>query len=135
MIPNIDVKIAYYFHIHGKEVVHGIETPVILFLQYPALIEDLLNKPTLRCGDMKTKFAISHNGFYVAILSDKQDKEATAMIDELVAIPIAPEMVLQQTWRERIDTLVNTLQASDNDNWGNLKKIHSFHCENDVSSY
>lgn len=135
MIDSLKAKIAYYFHIHGQEVAHGMEMPVLLFMEYPALMQDLLQKPTLHCGDIKAKFSISHNGFYVAILSDDQDKEAMAMIDELVSAEIAPEKVSPEHWRERIDMLVDTLAISTAANWQNIKEFHKFHCENDASDY
>lgn len=135
MNVNQDTKIAYYFHIHGKDAIHGIESPVSLFMDYPELMGQLLNKPTLHCGDIKAKFGISHNDFSIIILSDSQDREATAMIDELVAVSIEPKKITPQEWRERIDTLVDTLQIDAAKNWEHIKKFHSFHCENDASGY
>lgn len=129
-----NAKIAYYFHVHGDEAVYGLESPVLLLFEYPKTMADVLQKPTILCGDLKVKFSISRNGFFVTILSDDQDREVMQMIEELMAVKIAPENVSVEQWREDINSLVNTLAVNAEINWESIKKFHKFHCENDASS-
>jgi hypothetical protein len=132
-----DMKIGYYWHIHGHPARSGYLPSMECAMMMGSQFFEVLEKPTIICGIIPCKVELTYNGFFVMFFDKDGSHELAikSMIAELENRAINPVSINVERWGLITDDMVNSMPEEMNSvtNWSGIKQFHQVHCDFNAS--